>query len=109
MDLKELLGKSIQELRLRLGLTQEKLSEELGISINQMQNIEQRRSLPSLRVLLKLHQKYGFSIDSALDAADQPSNHTIQELIYELQECSPEDLDEVAFIFRKILHFRKDR
>ena len=58
MDLKELLGKSIQELRLRLGLTQEKLSEALGISINQIQNIEQRRSLPSLRVLLKLHQKY---------------------------------------------------
>lgn len=107
MDTKELFSKAIRSFRKSLGMTQDQLSEALGITINQMQNIERKRSLPSLGILCKLHEKYGFSIDAALDTGEQPLENRLQELVYELKKCNPEQLKEITEIVTKILRLSK--
>ena len=53
------LGKKIQKLRKKKGLTQEELAEELGFSRVYMGYIEQGRETPSLKFLIKLSRKLG--------------------------------------------------
>ncbi|MBX2996318.1 MAG: helix-turn-helix transcriptional regulator [Bdellovibrionaceae bacterium] len=48
----EVLGRTIQERREHLNLTQEQLAERLNISVAMVQYIEQQRRVPSLKVLL---------------------------------------------------------
>ncbi len=51
------LGWKIQKLRKKIGLTQEQLAGEMGISRVYMGYIEQGRESPSLRLLMRLAGK----------------------------------------------------
>lgn len=57
------LGKKIQKLRKRKGLTQEELAEKLGLSRVYMGYIEQGRESPSLKLLIRLAKKLGVKIE----------------------------------------------
>ena len=54
MNIKVLLGKSIKEIRLKNGYTQEKLAELAGIEIPSLSNIENGKNYPSHETLEKL-------------------------------------------------------
>ena len=58
MDLKKI-GKNIRSLRVKLGYTQEKLSEIGECSWRYIQMIEQGRNIPSVRWLNNLAEKTG--------------------------------------------------
>jgi len=51
------LGKKIKKYRRKLGLTQEQLAEEVGLSQKYIQFIENGKRRPSLTVLYKISQK----------------------------------------------------
>lgn len=65
MDLKSL-GKRIREERLKLNLTQEKLSEQIGISVSYIGQIERGERSPTLQTLVLLANELGVTIDYLL-------------------------------------------
>ena len=88
--LQQKLAEAIRSLRLEKGMTQERFAEELSLSKNQLQNIERMRSYPSLRLLERLHEKYGFSVDRAMDGDAQREDRESREYHARLKDCPPE-------------------
>lgn len=56
---KRRLAKAIVEHRKRLGLSQRKLANEIGVSVQLIGHIEKCRNLPSISVYLALCRKFG--------------------------------------------------
>jgi len=54
VDLKEMIGSRIQEIRNKKGLTQDQLSEKVGISSKYLSSIERGKENPTLNTILKL-------------------------------------------------------
>ena len=54
MDLIEMIGSRIQEIRNKKGLTQDQLSEKVGISSKYLSSIERGKENPTLNTILKL-------------------------------------------------------
>ncbi len=73
---KKLLGKRIKQIRKNAGLTQEKLSELIGIETGSLSTIESGRSFPSLVTLEKISQilnvemKAFFDYDTSITIKD---------------------------------------
>lgn len=59
----KILGKKIQRLRKKKGLTQEELAEMIGFSRVYMGYIEQGRETPSLKMLIKIAKKLGVRVE----------------------------------------------
>lgn len=64
--LPKVLGKKVQRIRKKLGLTQEQLAEKVGISRAYAGYIEQGRNTPSLEVLNKIASVIKTSISELL-------------------------------------------
>ena len=56
MDLKEMIGSRIQEIRNKKGITLDQLSEKVGISSKYLSSIERGKENPTLNTILKLAQ-----------------------------------------------------
>jgi len=56
LELKELIGSRIQEIRNKKGITQDQLSEKVGISAKYLSSIERGKENPTLNTILKLAQ-----------------------------------------------------
>lgn len=73
-------GEKIREQRQSLGLTQEKVSEKLGLSISFYSRIEQGTREMSLDTLVKIARFFGLSLDylllDALQDEDSDKLHT---------------------------------
>ena len=54
MDLKEMIGSRIQEIRTKKGITQDQLSEKIGISPKYLSSIERGKENPTLKTILSL-------------------------------------------------------
>ena len=54
MDIKKAIGKKIQAIRKRRGVTQEKLAELIGIEVPSMSNLETGKYAPSIETIKKL-------------------------------------------------------
>ncbi|MBO6087151.1 helix-turn-helix transcriptional regulator [bacterium] len=63
MDIKELLGKRIKELRKEKCLTQEQLAEIIGIEPNNLSRIEKGRNYPTPENLSKIAKALNVSVD----------------------------------------------
>ena len=57
-----IIGAKIKELRSLNGLTQEQLSEKLGIDNKRLSRIETGKSMPTLKIAKALEQLFDFSI-----------------------------------------------
>ena len=56
MDLKEMIGSRIREIRNKKGITQDQLAERVGISSKYLSSIERGKENPTLSTILKLAQ-----------------------------------------------------
>ena len=56
------IGKNIQKIRKSNGYTQEKLAEEIEVSVRYISDIEQDKSKPSYEVLIKICNIFKYSI-----------------------------------------------
>jgi transcriptional regulator with XRE-family HTH domain len=56
VDIKEMIGSRIKEIRNKKGITQDQLSEKVGISSKYLSSIERGKENPTLNTILKLAQ-----------------------------------------------------
>jgi transcriptional regulator with XRE-family HTH domain len=69
--LKRDIGRSIAEVRIRRGLTQEDLAERLGCSVNALASLERGQVFPRFRMLAALSHQLGVPLRDLLDQVDQ--------------------------------------
>ena len=62
------IGNVIQKIRKSNGYTQEKLAEEVEVSVRYVSNIEQDNSKPSYEVLIKICNVFNVSLDQIFSA-----------------------------------------
>ncbi len=71
------LGKKIQSLRKKQGLSQEELAEKLSVTRQTVSKWELEQSSPELQYILQISEIFGVSTDYLLkDAADEPDIKT---------------------------------
>ncbi|MEW6684461.1 MAG: helix-turn-helix transcriptional regulator [Nitrospirota bacterium] len=106
MKPKALIGRRIKTLRTRLRLTQDQLSERVGISPQYLSNIERGRENPTLDTLLRLAESLRVQpwemlvVDSEIPDA-QTMRKTIDRLV---KEAAPEQLREIVKHVQAALH-----
>ena len=74
------LGNAIRNARIKANITQEDLSEKLGISVTHLKHIESEHRLPSVPLLIKIMTVLGTSFDDVVFDAPKESkllNNTI--------------------------------
>jgi transcriptional regulator with XRE-family HTH domain len=63
VDLKEMIGSRIQEIRNKKGIFQEQLSEKAGMNPKYLSSIERGKENPTLKTILKLAQSLDINPD----------------------------------------------
>lgn len=104
---KKLLGKRIKQIRKNAGLTQEKLSELIGIETGSLSGIESGRSFPSLVTLEKISKILDVELKAFFDFDNSIS-------IKEMKKVIIENLDKVQdsqipYIYKYFNGFNKKR
>ncbi len=80
------LGNKIKTLRLRAGLTQEMLAEELGVSFQTVSKWENSICAPDIFMLPKLSLCFGVTIDELFDLTSEQKLHRIENMLDMEQE-----------------------
>jgi len=80
------LGNKIKNLRLRAGLTQEMLAEELGVSFQTISKWENSVCAPDISMLPKLSVYFGVTIDELFDLTTEQRMHRIENMLDMEQE-----------------------
>lgn len=106
-------GWRIRQIRSAYGLTQESLSEELGISLNYLGEIERGRRPLSHKVAKRLCTYFNLSLDylytgTSLEeetaAADPEGQKHPEELLMLLSTCSREEYNLCLILIRDLLN-----
>lgn len=87
--MEETLGKRIIAGRKRLGMTQDRLAEQLGVTAQAVSKWENDQSCPDITMLPKLAEIFGISIDALLGCEKQ-------EKVYEAEVVQPESGEDDA-------------
>ena len=107
MDYKKL-GKRIREERLRLNLTQEHLSEEIGISTAYLGQIERGERNITLDKLITLTNRLGVTVDFLLSDYVTVANEDIyQKIMLQLFDGRSKKEKELAVNIVKLLFAEK--
>lgn len=80
------LGNKIKTLRLRAGLTQEMLADELGVSFQTISKWENSVCAPDVSMLPKLSVYFGVTIDELFDLTAEQRLHRIENMLDMEQE-----------------------
>lgn len=75
------LGSKIKALRLRAGMTQEMLAEELGVSFQTISKWENGVCAPDIMMLPKLSVYFGVTIDELFDLTTDQKLHRIENML----------------------------
>lgn len=87
--MEETLGKRIVANRKRLGITQDRLAEQLGVTAQAVSKWENDLSCPDIAMLPKLAEIFGTSVDALLGIASQESETAVEAEIV-TPEASPD-------------------
>lgn len=86
---KNILGLRIMQRRKALGITQRELAEKIGVSDNQVSNIETGRCYPRMNNFIKICEIFGVNADYLLTGTmQQEVSADIMDLI---SICTPEE------------------
>ena len=91
MDLKEMIGSRIQEIRNKKGITQDQLSEKVGISAKYLSSIERGKENPTLNTILKLAQSLDVTPDEFFIHLEIEDPAKRKSMINELLDEADED------------------
>lgn len=80
------LGNKIKRLRLRAGMTQEMLAEEMGVSFQTISKWENNVCAPDIAMLPKLSVYFGVTIDELFDLTVEQRLHRIENMLDMEQE-----------------------
>lgn len=85
---KKLVGNRIKRRRKAAGLTQEALTEQIGLSKNHLSNIERGRYLPTIETMLMVCDALGQTPDYYLIGKISPETDRISQMVKRLSEDS---------------------
>lgn len=90
---KELIAKKIKMARKRLGLRQEDLAKELGISTNHICRIEQAVYVPSLQTFLKMVEVLKLDLIDFGVKSPENKNPLVEEILKIINTSSDKELE----------------
>ena len=103
------LGNKIKNLRLRAGLTQEMLAEELGVSFQTISKWENSVCAPDIFMLPKLSLCFGVTIDELFDLTTEQKLHRIENMLDMEQELPHSTFTETIDFLNEQLEGECDR
>lgn len=74
MDVMEI-GVKLKDARLRAGMTQEKVAEEIQVTRQTISNWENEKSFPDIVSVIRLSSLYGISLDQLLKGDEEMMEH----------------------------------
>lgn len=94
------LGKKVKELRIANHLTQDQVAKALGVTPGYISNVENNRSLMTLRMLTYYAQLTGMSLDYLAGTIDEDYRETAldRQILSLIQDFSPAKKE-------KLIHF----
>ena len=85
MDIKEMIGSRIKEIRNSKGMTQEKLSEIVGINPKYLSGIERGTENPTLNTILKIVESLNVSLDEVFGGIEiedaKKRRHLVEDIL----------------------------
>lgn len=99
------IGKNLQKIRKSYGYTQERLAEEIELSIRYVSDMEQDRAKPSYEVLIRICNLYKIGLNQIFSGYLTDTNNKILE--YSLsgyEKLSNEDKETIKYL---IMYFNK--
>lgn len=103
------LGNKIKTLRLRAGMTQEMLAEELGVSFQTISKWENNVCAPDIAMLPKLSVYFGVTIDELFDLTTEQRLHRIENMLDMEQELPHSTFVETESFLQELLEGECDR
>lgn len=81
----------ISELSEKYGLTQQKLSDDIGVGLPTFKNWKTRLLLPEINYIMKLADYFNVTVEYLMTGKNGPTlDDDLQEIIIELRKLSPE-------------------
>ena len=93
------IGKNLQKIRKSYGYTQERLAEEIEVSIRYVSDMEQDRAKPSYEVLIRICNLYKIGLNQIFSGYLTDTNNKILE--YSLsgyEKLSNEDKETIKYL-----------
>lgn len=103
MMVKKLLGDLVKEERLRRNLSQNTLAENVHVSLRTISDIENYNANPRLETLSLLAKYLNISLDSVIFHDKLPADPYIEQIIYELNDCTDEEKQLALHTLRGLL------
>ena len=101
------IGKNIQKIRKSFGYTQEKLAEEIEVSVRYISDIEQDKSKPSYEVLVKICNVFKISLDQIFsEYVNTKENQTMEYSLAGFDKLSKKDKETIENL---IIYFNKSK
>lgn len=99
------IGKNIQKIRKSNGYTQEKLAEEMEVSVRYISDIEQDKSKPSYEVLIKICNVFQISLDQVFsEYLNIKENKSMEYSLAGFDKLSKKDKETIENL---IMYFNK--
>lgn len=103
------LGNKIKALRLKAGLTQEMLAEELGVTFQTISKWENNVCAPDIAMLPKISIYFGVTIDELFDLSVEQKLHRIENMLDVEHELSQATFNETVDFLQEQLDGEYDK
>lgn len=101
------IGNNIQKIRKSNGYTQEKLAEEIEVSVRYISDIEQDKSKPSYEVLIKICNVFQISLDQIFcEYINTKENKSMEYSLAGFDKLSKKDKETIENL---IMYFNKSK
>lgn len=101
------IGKNLQKIRKSYGYTQERLAEEIEVSIRYVSDMEQDRAKPSYEVLIRICNLYKIGLNQIFSGyLTDTNNKTLEYSLSGYEKLSNEDKETIKYL---IMYFNKKR
>jgi len=105
------IGENIRAFRRSLGITQEKLAEESGLSVNFISRLERTSDQNvSIKTLNKIAHAMQISTAQLVEDSqrDRETSLSVNQLIYQLKSMDPQRADKAAYAILQLIDAIKD-
>lgn len=103
-NIKQVLADAVRESRTELGLSQEKLAENLGLDTRTILNIEARRGNPKFEILYPLITYLKIPADTIFYPGIENEQPNLQRLLATLKDCTDQEADALLPMVRYMLN-----
>ena len=101
------IGKTLQQIRKSNGYTQEKLAEEIEVSVRYISDIEQDRAKPSYEILIRICNLFKISLDQIFsEYINIRNNKTLEYQLSGYDKLSEEDKKTIEYL---IMYFNSSK